>query len=92
MSTARRIKELDDWDRTPEGAKYARLLADWRDAARPMGAAKRIPSPYLHAEPPRPMNTESSAPIAFACFGMLGAIFVAVGGVTIARWVSEAVR
>jgi hypothetical protein len=83
----KRPAELMDWDRTPEGAKYKRLLDDLFE--RPM-SSKRIPSPYTQA--PRPIKDESAAPVAFVCFAMMGGLLTFIGIATVVRWIAEAVR
>lgn len=84
MSTQHRIKELDDWDRTPEGVKYLRLMADWRERVRPMGVSQRIPSPYTEAQKVVKRET-NGAMVAFCCFAAMGAMLTVIGGVQVVR-------
>jgi hypothetical protein len=93
----KRPAELDDWDRKAEYAATARAVSNyWARVneydTRPMGASKRIPSPYTDA--PRPIKREDSdsAMVAFCCFATMGGILTIVGAVQLVRWIVEAVR
>lgn len=90
----RRPAELDDWDRPMSGAKYVRILSDWQKEnglTSPMGASKRIPSPYSGPPVvPRPTPTPWLGIFAVAVIGACSLATFGVGALTILDWLKGA--